>query len=497
MGALRKLKGHYFRRTTLLTCFSVAVLVGLCIGYFRSMPQPLVVWISVMFLLALVFRRQSAGLLALVTIGLLLGGARGHAVADKLTGYQPLYDNKITLQVSANEDAVYGDYGQLSFVGVNIINAETGQALPGKIGVKGMGVNGIYQHDVLLVQGKLRSGIGAYQGFMSYAQLQTVEHRPTLIADFRRQFAAGAQSALPEPLASFGMGILIGQRATLPQQTKEDLQMVGLTHIIAVSGANLTIMLEASRKLLGKRSKRLSLVLTLGLMAVFVLIAGNSPSIIRAAVVSMFSMAAAYYGRRTRPLLIISLVAALTAYANPIYIWADASWYLSFLAFFGVLMVSPLFQNRLPPIFKRSVLLGVAVESISAEIMSLPYVLYTFNQMSYMGLLANMVVVTFIPLAMLLSFIAGLAGTYFWWISGWFAWPAKFILMYMLDTAHVIASVPGAFHDGVSLNLPGLIATYSLIAFMCTLLSFKDKSKNGTITDNEPVNLYTSQGRMG
>lgn len=441
-------------------------------------------------------RYRLLGLLAITTIGLLLGSWRGAYVANRLINYEPLVDTKIILQVSANEDAVYGTNGQLSFVGIDILNVETGERLPGKIGIKGMGVNAIYQHDTLLVEGKLREGIGAYQGFMSYAKLETIEHRPSLVADIRRRFAAATASVLPEPMASFGMGILIGQRANLPESVKDDLTHVGLTHIIAVSGANLTIMLEASRKLLGKHSKRLSTLLTLTLMAAFVLVAGNSPSIVRAAIVSMFSMAATYYGRRTRPLLIITMVAAMTAYTNPIYIWSDASWYLSFLAFFGVLMVSPLFHNRLPGIFQRSVLLAVIVESICAEIMSLPYVLYTFNQMSYVGLLANMVVVTFIPLAMLLSFIAGLVGVFLWPLSGWFAWPAKYVLMYMLDVAHVIATIPGSFHDGVSLDLRGLVLVYCVITVMCLLLGFKDKHKNGTITDKQTDNLYTSQGRM-
>lgn len=437
------------------------------------------------------------GLVAVVLAGLVLGSNRGANVAAQLQAYDSLIDSKVTLQVNANEDAVYATGGQLTFVGTDIVDADTGRALPGKIGIKGFGVNAVYQDDVLMVQGKLREGIGAYQGFISYAQIETMQHRPSVIADLRRRFAAAMSSVLPEPMASFGMGILIGQRANLPETVKDDLTRVGLTHIIAVSGANLTIMLEASRKLLGKRSKRLSTLLTLSLMTLFVLLAGNSPSIIRAAVVSLFSIAAAYYGRRTRPLLIISLVAALTAYVNPIYIWSDASWYLSFLAFFGVLIVSPLFHNRLPAVFHRSVLLAVAVESICAEIMSLPYVLYTFSQMSYVGLLANMVVVTFIPLAMLLSFIAGLAGMLLWPLAGWFAWPAKFVLMYMLDVAHVIAGIPGSFRDQITITLPGLILLYAVIALMCLLLSFKDTAKNGTITDEESeIEPYKPLGRM-
>lgn len=435
--------------------------------------------------LAAVFvgRRRLLGLVGVCVLGLLLGWSKGSLLVSQLAGYQGLYDQKVQLQVTASEDAVYGKNGQMTFVAAKVINTETGERLPGKLGVSGTGLNAFYQADVLLVSGKLREGIGAYQGFMSYGQLELAERHPSLIATLRRNFAAAMQSALPEPVASFGMGILIGQRATLPEDVKDNLQKVGLTHIIAVSGANLTIMLDASRRLLGKKSKRLSTLLTVLLMALFVLLTGGSASIIRAAYVSALSMAAGYYGRRARPLLLIAMVAAFTAYLNPIYIWSDASWYLSFLAFYGVLMVSPLLQNRLPSVFGQSIILSVALESICAEIMSVPYILFTFGQMSFMGLPANVLVVTLIPLAMLLGFIAGLAGMFLLPVCGWFAWPAKFLLMYMLDTAHVLASVPHIFIDHLALGLPGLILLYGVIAILSGLLAFKDRSKSAIITD--------------
>jgi len=103
------------------------------------------------------------------------------------------------------------------------------------------------------------------------------------------------QSALPEPLASFGMGLLIGQRNTLPQEISQDLLMVGLTHIIAVSGYNLTILLRSAEKVSGKRSKRMATLLSLALIGIFLLFAGTSASIVRAAIVSLLSIAAGYY----------------------------------------------------------------------------------------------------------------------------------------------------------------------------------------------------------
>ncbi len=486
-----------FRRTTLLLWLCVAILVGLAASHFGHYLAPSGLALCIGALLIVVGRLRTVGLIGVIVVGLCAGGLRGTVRMQELQNYQPLYDQKITLKLSANEDAVYGKGGQLTFVGVRIYNAETSERLPGQIGVSGYGPLAIYQDDEIIVHGTLRSGVGSYQGFISFGELELLRRDPSLLAEVRRTFGASILSVLPEPQASFAMGILIGQRATLPEEVKENLQKVGLTHIIAVSGANLTIMLQASQRVLGKRSKRLTTWVSLSLMLVFVLMTGGTASIVRAAFVSGLSVLAAYYGRRPRPLIAISLVAALTASINPIYLWSDASWYLSFLAFFGVLMLSPLLQARLPNIFQTNIILAIALESICAEIMSLPYILFTFGEMSFVGLLANVLVVSFIPYAMLFGFIAGLAGLLLWPIAGWFAWPAKYVMMYMLDTAHVLANRPGVFTENIWLSLPGVIFIYSTIAAIIFLMSYKERYKNDIITDKnqfEPVRIL---GRLG
>lgn len=475
------------RRSTLLTWLSVAVLIGLALPRLGWVPKPLAVWLVTTVTLLVIgwrLRIRPLLLLGIVGCGVALGSWRGTVVQQRLYGYDTLMQGSVLLRVQAAEDAAYGKNGQLTFAANHVVNVWTGQQLPGQIDVSGRGPNAIYQGDELLLSGKLRPGLGSYQGFASYAQLELVQHHNSLVLTLRRKFAAGMLSSLPEPLASFSMGLLIGQRASLPQDVKTDLQRVGLTHIIAVSGANLTIMLDASQRLLGKRSKRLSFSLSAALMLLFVAMTGGSASIIRAAWVSGLSMLAAYYGRRVKPLLLIAGVAAVTAYINPLYEWGDASWYLSFLAFFGVLVLLPLLQQRLPRLFTANLLLGIALESWCAEIMSVPYILFTFGQLSLVGIVANVLVVSAIPYAMLLGLVAGLAGMWFFQIAGWFAWPARLLLTYMLDTAHWLAHWPHVFMDGIWLSTPELIVVYALIALMAAVLGFKDRAKSAIITDN-------------
>lgn len=460
------------------------------------MFRPLGLWLIIAVTLLLAGRARGVGLVGIALVGLALGTFRGVQFAQKLAGYNTLLNQNVVLVVRANEDAVYGKNGQFTFVATHVQNAVTGERLPGQIGVSGLGLNAIYKGDELVVEGKLREGIGSYQGFISYADLTLLAHHSSPLDELRRKFGASVLSVLPEPEASFGMGLLIGQRATLQEDVKTDLQKVGLTHIIAVSGANLTIMLEASRRVLGRRSKRLSMGLSLGLMFAFVLMTGGSASIVRAAYVSVLSLVAAYYGRRFKPLLIIVGAAAITAYVNPLYVWGDASWYLSFLAFFGVLVVSPLLERRLPRAFGTTILLAIALESFCAEVMSIPYILLTFGQLSFVGLLANVLVASVIPYAMLLGLIAGLAGMFLWPVAGWFAWPAQVVLTYMLDMAQWLASWPHIFIDNIWLSASGALVCYAVIAGLIMLLGFKDRHKSAIITDEESFEPHKLLGRM-
>lgn len=433
-------------------------------------------------LVVITFRRRTIAALILVSLlGISLGCWRGSVYTMTLNQYDALYYQKLTVTVSANEDAIYDKYKQIAFAAGNV-TLEDGRTLKGKIQVSGFGANAIFQGDEVEVTGKLYPGFGAYQGRMSFSLLSVKAHHPSVVSEIRRRFVAGMQTALPEPLAPFAMGLLVGQRATLPAEIKQDLLMVGLTHIIAVSGYNLTIILQASRRLLGKKSKRISTFLTISLIGVFLLLTGASASIVRAAIVSLLSIGAAYYGRNFKPLNLICFAAVITAWANPVYLWSDLGWYLSFLAFFGVMILAPLLQARLPGKWHKSIVGAVALESICAEIMALPFVLHIFGQMSRVGLIANVLVVAFIPLAMLLGLIAGLAGMLFGSVAGWFAWPATILLNYMLDTAHILAGLPNIFVEGIGLSLWQMISLYTMTALFIAAL-WRKSGKSNIITD--------------
>lgn len=471
----------WWRRTTLLTCSCLSLLVGLALAR-RGYYVPIWIAASCGALTIIGYRKAGLRLVLLTFCSCILGMWRGHATIVRLYQYDQVFNKKVVITGTAASDAVYGQQSQLTF-DVSDLRYQ-GHSLIGKLGVSGFGAPMVYKGDIVEVGGKLRPARGSLQGRISFAQFTILQKGTNPIDRLRRNFAAGMQNALPEPLASFGMGLLIGQKATLPQITSDQLSTVGLTHLIAVSGYNLTILIEAARRILGKRSKYQTAVISLLLMGVFLLLAGSSASIVRAALVSSLSLLAWYYGRQLKPLLLITLAAALTAWLSPLYLWSDIGWYLSFLAFFGVIVISPVLTKRLYGVRKPPTLVALIIETISAQLPTVPYIMYIFGRVSLISLVANILTVPLIPLAMLLATIAGTAGMIAPMLSGWVAWPARLLLTYILDVVSILSRVPHALAS-YSMTFTALLGCYGIVLSVTWLLWFKDRPKYGRITDKK------------
>ena len=123
----------------------------------------------------------------------------------------------------------------------------------------------------------------------------------------------------------------------------------------------------------------------------------------------------------------------------------------------------------------------VLLETVSAQVMSLPLIMYIFGKLSLVALLANMLVVPLVPLAMLLCLIAGLAGMLLAPTAGWFAWPAKILMSYIIDLIQLLSQLPHAM-VGRSLRLDQMLFVYCSLSIV--LLTWWQKSrKNRKITD--------------
>ncbi len=430
----------------------------------------------------LLYRSYTLSMLSISLFGLILGSFRGSVFRQSLLPYSSLAGRTVKIRGVARDDAVYGRQSQVTFdVGnIEVISPER-YSLPGSISVGGYGENMIYRGDTIFVTGKLYPTRGSRQAFIGYAKLEVITRGTSRIDDIRRRFISSLQSVLPAPLGSFGLGLLVGQRSTLPDALHDQLSAVGLTHIVAVSGYNLTILIQFIRRFMRDRSKYQSIVLMLSLIGLFVAMTGSSASIVRASIVSILSLWAWYYGRTFRPSVLILLVAALSAGWFPSYLWSDIGWHLSFLAFGGILILAPLVSKRF---FKKGSphpIILVCIETISAQALTFPIILYVFGRFSTISLISNLIIVPLVPLAMALSFIAGLAGIFVPILAGWIAYPARLVLTFMVDSIRVFALVPSSSVQ-ISITIFQLCILYGSI-FAVMLLLWRKTLTNDKITE--------------
>ncbi len=471
-----------FKQTTIITAGLLAVLIGLGLARLRLNISGLLVLLSFVYCLLTIKRLHLVSFFAVVLLGLSIGMWRGGQVIKRLEPYREISQRPVLLEVTAVSDGVYADNSQLGFDGGNVRIIEPFEAeLPGRVRVQGFGEQAVYRGDIVQVEGKFYPTRGSRQGTVSYAMLSVAGRNNSWIDSLRLRFVAGMESALPEPLASFSLGLLIGQRTTLPDNVNTQLAAAGLTHIIAVSGYNLTIMVRVVQRYGRKRSKYQKTILSLTLVISFLLVTGFSASIVRAAIVSILSLLAWYYGRSFRPMLLLAIAAVLTAYWNPLYLWSDIGWYLSFLAFYGIIVLVPLVAKRFFPAKKElRPLTMLLLETTLAQVMTAPLILYIFGVTSTVALLSNLLIAPLIPIAMLLSFIAGLAGMFAPVISGFLAWPAVLILTYILDVVNLLSRIP---HASISRVLPisYMVCMYGAIIFISIVL-WRKLPKNANIT---------------
>lgn len=229
--------------------------------------------------------------------------------------------------------------------------------------------------------------------------------------EIRDRAAAGLGRGVPPREAELARGFVLGEDDGIDERTKEDFRRSGLSHLLAVSGENVTLLALLAMPLLGALGipLRERLVWVLGLIAVYVPVAGAGPSIQRAGVMGALGLLATLGGRRSSRLYALALAAVATLAIDP-GVGADVGWQLSFVAVLGILLLaSPLRRwvvGRLGPgRWRRTLAEGVAV-TVAATLATAPLIAYHFETLSTTTLAANVLAMPAVAPAMWLGMLS-------------------------------------------------------------------------------------------
>lgn len=451
----------------LIAAVCLGITVGLIVSQIIRLPIASLEWfISALLLLVFSFAKKKVYVVpVLLLAGIIIGTLRGNAYQALLAPYAGIIGKSVTVQGVVSDDSDTGKSGEivLRLKGIRLED----HSLAGAIWLTTKGEVAIKRGDIVTVKGKLSEGFGSFAASMYRVELIRVERpvpgSPALT--LRDWFADAVRRAIPEPEASLGVGYVVGQRRSLPDELDTALRTVGLTHVVVASGYNLTILVNVARRLFAKVSKFLAAFTSGGLTIAFIAVTGLSPSMSRAGLVTGLGLLAWYYGRKFHPVVLLLLAAAVTLLLNPSYAQGDLGWQLSFASFAGVLIVAPLLQSYFFGEQKPGVIRQVFFETLSAWVCTVPLIVLAFGQFSNVAILANLLVLPLIPLAMLLTFIAGGVTLLVPALAGVVGFPATLLLGYMTKVAIYLGNVPWA-QTTLEITPATLLVYYvALIAF--------------------------------
>ena len=224
-------------------------------------------------------------------------------------------------------------------------------------------------------------------------------------------FTSVINSYLPEPHASLLNGIIFG----IPLKTSgifyEKLRIVGLLHIVVLSGINITLLAAVVAIVFAGLGKKISIFITIFTIVCFVIFVGPQPPIIRAAFMGILSFIAILYGKRGTALYALFISFFFIAVFWPRWI-TSVSLQLSYAATLGIILFGTVKPSKIEnkwDQFKFS-LRKEFKTSLAAQIFTSPLILIHFKQFSLFGILSTVAVSWTIAPIMIFGFATAILG---------------------------------------------------------------------------------------
>ena len=254
----------------------------------------------------------------------------------------------------------------------------------------------------------------------------------TALFNIKEKTVGVFQKVLPSEKAAFLSGITLGERAEFSKELKQRMKNSGTTHLVALSGYNISIIILAVFNVFIFLGRRWAFVLSVLLVAGFVLMTGAEASVVRAALMGGIALIAQQIGRLYSFRNAIAAAAFLMVLGNPKVLSFDVGFQLSFLSLLGIVYLMPAIKKLLRFVEEPGFLSWREnfLTTVSAQLAVAPLLVFYFGNFSPTSFLANVLILTIIPLTMTLGFLLGFLGFIYPPASLVFGWFINLFLYY-------------------------------------------------------------------
>ena len=248
----------------------------------------------------------------------------------------------------------------------------------------------------------------------------------------------------PQDQANLMKGMILGDKESLSTEVENDFKNSGMMHLLAVSGTHVSYIVLLlgvfSNRLFGKY---LSQFISIMGIIFYILLAGASPSVVRAGIMAMMNIISFMISRKPHSLNQMFFVAILILLHNPFAIY-DIGFQFSFLGTIGMIMVSPRLKQGLQKIIKNEFFVQSVSITISVQMVLVPLMVYYFHTISVISILANLLIVPVAGIVIMYGIIILFINVMSCSLAKSLSYCLYCFISYMLKMAKVLGNLPGA-----------------------------------------------------
>lgn len=317
----------------------------------------------------------------------------------------------------------------------------------------------LYQHNFAYVSGGEASSVGEY--FQQW--------RAYLLGIYR-------DAGIDQATLALVSAITLGEKGMLSVEQKEAFSAAGVQHVLVVSGMHVgfiyLVIIWLVRRCGRMYKRRMITVLGLFVLWGYAFITGLAPAVVRAT--TMFSIMLLFYvgGIRYRMLHALSIAAIISLLANP-YLLFDVGFWLSYTAVLSISSFYPSIYGAYKRLKIKSKILDSIVQpiavTVSAQILTLPIVVYSFGQFPLYFVVTNIIASFFVPIIFALGM---LSLSVFWipYLGSVVAGVLSLVVRFFDASVSAVASIPGSTADAF-VSMPEMVLMYIFISLVINIFA--------------------------
>ncbi len=265
----------------------------------------------------------------------------------------------------------------------------------------------------------------------------------SIILFFKQKLRESIHKNFSPPQSLILAGTILGDNGAMTQDLKDKLNITGLRHVISVSGTHIVILSSILMTLLIALGfwRGQAFYFSVIFIWIYILLTGLPSSGVRAGIMGSIFLLSQKLGRQSTGSRVIVLAGAVMLLQNPLLLFYDVGFQLSFLAVLGLIYLEPLIKSFIKLFTKPEAenFIGIVSTTFAAQIFTLPIMIYNFGNISLVSPITNLLILPIVYWLMVFGFLSAILGVFSNFLGWIISFPSLFLLTYFVKIIDIFS----------------------------------------------------------